>query len=657
MSSTGIVTYPPSASSGYHSPAKSSLTEQLDSQNAGDRTPRSSHFSATTTPKPRSLSDAPKPALSPSPALRENRRVSKDDSSLALESPTTPRRSTFHARALSLTMPLKDSPSDLQQSTGSSSRTPLSPNLEPAHIYGSPASMLPRRSRGLDYTRACTNLHHSTLAESSPDASPVTNRINIPQRRSLGGSTVLDSPSNTASHMWSTIPERTALSSSVSSVNMLDSDSDSESTSDEDMGIDRESEDPMLNTPAASRLRGNLMGAGFNSPGTEWMNSTPPSTAQSNLMSFSSNLLSFRRRIRKGKSQHSSSSVSIKSSRPSPGPLSPGIVKSVEQNGYFGTGLTRKQVQSRRESLSLGTDELRLSDSEESSSKNGVMQSDMDVEGPRGVIRRAVTRRGNLLPKSKGFARIKAALIEESTPIDSEARREAEVIKQVQDTDPTFSPPINPTSDNIETSIEDSLASSLDKSAPLTFSQHAAKNSAAGLGFWHNNAFGIQDDRYRTPPPTLLPRESSSAVSDEMMDTSASMINTNGGMNGDNLALRNFQRSRSRSTTPLAAGAPTAGDVARRVNNKRRREDDFDLGDFVKRRAVSPGLSVQSSPVLPQSPIATAADKSWGKPPPKANGNGERSNSASSGSNGFKKGVGLQRMDETNDGLMSMSID
>src|SRR5205085_12077068 len=111
-------------------------------------------------------------------------------------------------------------------------RAPLSPRLDTSLSYGSPASMLPRRSRGLDYTRACTNLHHSTLAEASPDASPTIGGrgIQIPQRKSLGN-TVLDSPSN-LSGLWSTMPsaDRPALSSSVSSVNMLDSDNDSSSS-------------------------------------------------------------------------------------------------------------------------------------------------------------------------------------------------------------------------------------------------------------------------------------------------------------------------------------------------------------------------------------------------------------------------------------------
>ena len=631
--------------------SQSSLTEQLEQNlgpDEGDKTPRSTtrFTNVLTPPKPRSLSDAKPPTLSPSPAFREPalRRVSQDDS--ALQSPTTPRRpSLVHNRGLSLSMPSKDGQQDLPHL----SRVPLSPKLETSNIYGSPASMLPRRSRGLDYTRACTNLHHSTLAESSPDASPITGRgIQIPQRRSLVGSSVLDSPSNMSASLWSTMPEKTILSSSVSSVNMLDSSDDADSSSNDDMAVDLEREDPMLTTPAVSRLNSNLMGGITTSPGMEWQNPQQPSPAQASLMSFHQNLMSFRRaRTRKGKSHHSSSSVSMNSSKPSPGPLSPSATKSVETNGYFG-GLTRAQVQSRRESLSLGTDGLHLSDSEESKANGTPDKDGASSEGPRGVIRRAVTRRGNLLPKSKGFARIKAALIEEAMPADSELRREAEVIKQVQDNDPTFSPTKSPTTnpfspDLVQRSIEETSATPPESKIP-TFSQHAERNSA-GLGFW--TAF---DERYRTPPPPFLPRESSSVISDETNDAPASGL-----LSDSHPALRHFNRSRSRSTTPLANyGAPTAGDVARRVNNKRRRDDDFDPS-YTKRRAVSPGVSVASSPILPQSPVMTA-DKGWGKPPPKTNGTGERSNSGGSLSNGLKK-VGMQGMNETNEGLMSMSID
>ncbi|KIX03947.1 uncharacterized protein Z518_07500 [Rhinocladiella mackenziei CBS 650.93] len=631
--------------------SKSNLTEQIE-QSEGERTPRSSQIPNKGSPKPRSLSDAPKPVLSPSPAFREPlRRISKDDS--AITGPSTPVRPPIHIRGLSLHMPSKDGP---ENGTGASiPRIPLSPKLDSSQIYGSPSSMLPRRSRGLDYTRACTNLHHSTLAEASPDASPVTGRgIQIPARRSVGNS-VLDSPSNQPSGLWSLSNDRTNLSSSVSSVNMLGSDSDSGSdSSSDDMAVDREMDDAILSTPAASRLNTGFLPGFTNSPGLEWMNNQP-TPAQASLMSFQPNLMSFRRaRTRKGKSQQSSSSVSMNSSKPSPGPLSPGTLKSVESAGgsYFGTGLTKRQVQSRRESLSLGTNDLHLSDSEDNNpnkSAAGQSLSDLDrpgSDGPRGVIRKAVTRRGNLLPKTKGFARIRAQLQEEAAPIESEARREAEVIRQVHENDPTVSHATSPVlqynnpfaSEPVEESIEDMAVDTRPPLPPDSFSRQAERNSA-GKGFW--NAF---DDQYRTPPPPLLPRESSSTISDEALETPGSSLT-------DNPALRHFNRSRSRSITPLASNAPTAGDVARRVNNKRRREEDFDP-TYTKRRAVSPGMSVQSSPILPQSPVFTN-DKAWSKMPPKANG--DRSNSGG-GVNGTKR-VGLQGMTETNEGFMSMSID
>jgi hypothetical protein len=624
--------------------------------NEGERTPTSLLTSQKSPPKPRSLSDAPRPTLSPSPAFREPApRMSKDDS--AVSGPSTPKRPPIHLRGLSLQMPQKDV---LGSSSGPlTAAAPLSPKLDSSQIYGSPASMLPRRSRGLDYTRACTNLHHSTLAESSPDASPTIGGrgIQIPTRRSLVN-TVLDSPSNMSSSLWSSMPnaDRTALSSSVSSVNMLDSDSDSDSSSN-DMMIDREMDDPMLNTPAAAKLNANIMSTKLGSPGSEWTNNYT-SPAQASLLSFT------RARFRRGKSRHSSSSVSISSTKPSPGTLSPPLIKSIETAnvGYFGSGMSRQQVQSRRESLSLGTNDLHLSDSEDGESGTRKRHSSSSAfdssgpEGPRGVIRRAVTRRSNLLPKSKNFARIRAALMEESAPIDSEARREAEVIRQVHESEPALKLITSPVfqssaqfTQEPETTVDengtghDNSATWRSSVSSDSFGRHAEKNSA-GLGFW--TTF---DDRYRTPPPPLLPRDSSSALSDETVETpGSSIISTT-----ENPALMHLSksRSRSRSTTPLASAPPTAGDVARKVNNKRRRDDDFDPGSF-KRRAVSPGMSVQSSPIPPPSPVLNN-ERSWGRPPPK---HSDRSNSGGSVSNGMKR-VGLQGMTETNDSLMNMSID
>src|SRR5205814_1589217 len=43
-------------------------------------------------------------------------------------------------------------------------------------------------------------------------------------------------------------------------------------------------------------------------------------------------------------------------------------------------------------------------------------------------------------PKTKGFARIRAALAEESAPIETEVRREADVVRQVRESDIDLEP-------------------------------------------------------------------------------------------------------------------------------------------------------------------------------------------------------------------------
>lgn len=180
------------------------------------------------------------------------------------------------------------------------------------------------------------------------------------------------------------------------------------------------------------------------------------------------------------------------------------------------------------------------------------------------------------------------------------------------------------------------------------FKQQAHRNSG-GLDFW--NQF---DERYRTPP-SLRNRQSSSAMSEDanMESATISMNNTQ----SQQQAFADFMKydRTSRSSTPHAGNGPTA-DI-RTVNNKRRRDDDFDPNSF-KRRAVSPGMSMQSSPVIPQSP---SRESVWGQPPKTSHGHaaGERANSGGSERSiaGLPKRVGLQGMTETNDGLMNMSIE
>jgi len=355
--------------------------------------------------KKRSLSDGIKPALSPSPAFREPAMTSKDDIAI-LPTPVTPQRPKSLARGLSLQMP---------QDSTFLNRVPLSPKLDSSSTYGSPTSVLPRRSRGLDFSRACTNLHHSTLAEqSSPDSSPTIGGkgMMIPPRKGLSNSSsLLDSPISVSNSLWSTMAntDKAPVSSSIGSINMLDSDSGSTSSDEDDLMDQGDGEDTIITTPQVYKLGNSLTNPfappSISSPGTEWMGHHSPAAAS--LMSFQR-----RARLRNGRSTKSSSSMSAHSSKQSSGPASPPLLKSIENSmggGYLNKEGTKTTIGSRRESLSIGTKELHLSDGgdscEDVESKvgphdNPAIPSTPGMDEKRGVIRRAVTRRGNLLVRN-----------------------------------------------------------------------------------------------------------------------------------------------------------------------------------------------------------------------------------------------------------------
>ncbi|KAH8703145.1 hypothetical protein BGW36DRAFT_333773 [Talaromyces proteolyticus] len=608
--------------------------EQSDSEDTTSSSDRTNHTTPHLSPKSRSLSDAAKHGLLQTSSLRDLLHSTKDDIGIT-SSPTTPQKPHVlqpSIHGLSLQVP-RQTVATPGASTNAANRTPLSPKLDPAQTYGSPVSAIPRRSRGLDFSRACTNLHHSTLAESSPESSPnVGGRgINIPQRRG-GSSFGFGSPGMGFSQQVGSVPgDRTAMSSSVSSVNMMESDtSSSEDDDDESMNPDRD--DMMITaTPQASKIGGGLanpFGAPAPSPGNEWMGAYSPAAAS---------LLSFQRaRFRKTRnSRQSSSSASGNSSKPSPAPLSPPVLKSIEASngGYFSREMSKATVQSRRESLSLGTRDLHLSDLSDDGDSRAIRGDSPADAGPRGVIRRAVTRRGNLLPKPKTFARVRAALLEESAPLDSEAKREAEVIRQVRESDDTIEAK-SPTFPLDKLEELTSTASVSEETAPSTsensFSNQASLNSG-GAKYWEKF-----DGRYRTPPPPGRMSTQSSAISeDASMDTPQSIIGKD-----------NWRRS----PVPQVINPPLASEFHR----KRRRDDDLDPESF-KRRAVSPGMSVQSSPVLTNSPIVKDGN-AWIVPPKSSAALFTETSSSSTPSNGVKR-VGLQGMTETNDGLMNMSIE
>ncbi|PYH85125.1 hypothetical protein BO82DRAFT_399073 [Aspergillus uvarum CBS 121591] len=644
-------------------PFASRLSEQLsqrtentksgiDTDHAVDRS-RSLGPPLRPSPASRSLSDAAKPVSATPHHPIDSRPPSKDDSSLS-STPETPHRPSMHSFPLNL--PSKTPGSS---SLSASNRAPLSPKLDSSQIYSSPGSVLPRRSRGLDFSRACTNLHHSTLAEASPDSSPTVGGrgVNIPQRRGSLGSA--------SAHPFSTSNpgDRTAISSSVSSINMMESDTSSSEEDDEPMIGDRD--DFMItNTPQAKKFGGGVSPfavGNVSSPGSEWMGGY--SQAAASLMSFQ------RARFRKGRSRHSSSSGS---SKQSPGPLSPPVMKSIENpnGGYFAA---RGSVSSRRGSLSLGTRDLRLSDVSDEGEHRGVRGQSPNASnsegGPLGVIRRAVTRRGSLLPKTKTFARIRAALMEEGAPIDSEAKREAEVIRQVRESEPDV-PPKSPS--GALPSLESFMPSTtphLPEDRPETagataatpdepkFSDQAHRNSG-GINFW--NSF---DERYRTPPPPPRQHGASSVSEDDLpMDFTPSTTTT------QNHNHHEFAKPHERpgSRSEASSSHPTqTGFLGEQIKRKRRRDDDFDPNLF-KRRAVSPSMSAQSSPIMPNSPaVKDTSPNIWGAPRsnlgslfadrPSVSEHGARP--TTSGHSGNPKRVGLQGMNETNDGLMNMSIE
>ena len=653
--------------------------------------------------KNRSLSDPPAAAaaaLAPSPNFRENiRRESKDDNAV----PTTPkplRRPDSLNRGLSLQMP------SLARTTAANA-APLSPQLDQANIYsfmnsqsqtGSPATSLPRHSRGLDFSRASTNLHHSTVAERrEPDSSPVLMQkgMNIPSRKMSVSSMALDSPALVPTSTWGSLAqERSTVSSSVGSVNMMGSDSDSDESDEDASMAGDDNEDAMFTTPQVHKLHNpsapTPFAPSFTATGP-WGGGTASSPAAQSLMKTIRRTRLQNKNGRKSRKNSSSASNSGYSSMNSPRAASPPPIRSIEPAAGGGYMPWSKAAQSRRESLAMGTDGLNLS----SGNDSGDEASGTAPSTP-GVVRRPVTRRGNLLPKTKGFARIRAALLEESAPVDTEIRRESETIRQVRErdnsivsdfdlTDPTrpqtataaSSPNLLPA---VPESAQEDFGHELDtdlngshnttKGLGMNFNLHAHRNGA-GTDYWHHRS---NDASMRTPPPPNFARQGSSVMSDINMDSP-----------GDFPRMR--VRARSSASDASDAFGPTlangnnvatAGAASSGMNDdmhlkkfKRRREDDFDIAT-IKRRAVSPGMSSQNSPILAQSPQYRDTNGVWGQPPERKKESEvglQQSRSGSTGSNASAvnggtgmlasqgKKLGLQGMTDTNDGLMSLSID
>ena len=692
---------------------------------------------AHTPSKSRSFSDPAKPSpggsLAPSPSFREKRSGgSKDDQDSAPSTPKASRRPDFLAR-LSLQMPPSlsmPSPSQFPAST-----TPLSPQLDRNNTFmqQSPATSLPRHSRGLDFSRACTTLHHSTLAESSPDSSPVITQkpMMIPSRKGSMSGMLLDSPY--ALYPPGSVPwgasERSAVSSSVGSVNMLASESeDNDSDEDASMGGD-DNDDPIFTTPQVRKLQNPTAATPFGgAPSTPvggatlWGTGNHFSPAQASLMKTirRTRLQKYGKRNRKSSSSASGSGYS---SMASPRTGSPPPLRSIESTANGGYFNWPTAARSRRESLALGTDCLHIS----SGNDSGDEASAGTTPSTPAVVKRPVTRRGNLLPKTKGFARIRAALMEEAAPIDNEVRREAETMQQVRERDGSNagldltpsersktateqpSPSLLPTLPEpaLEEISKDLSSDDHPKGLGMNFAANTNRYSGS-LHYWNR-----RDSSFRTPPPPNFARHSSSAMSDINMDSS-SETTPNWRSRPRTLSMASDAPSETATQSTIQANGNLINDDVHLNRFKRRREDDFDIST-IKRRAVSPGMSANNSPVLTQSPSQKEALPDWGHPPErKEKGGGSQPQSASSetsqqgqvpalssqqsssrhgsggssmslasgsalvstlsagsggagtgattptggvgGASGGKK-LGLQKMVDTNDGLMKMSIE
>ncbi|KAK8111344.1 uncharacterized protein PG998_007801 [Apiospora kogelbergensis] len=560
--------------------------------------------------KTRSLSDGGGTQLSPSPLIVEAaRRTSKDDSSLQDPSfvagattvaPVTPRRPEFPMPPSSRRVSRPDP--RLNQAEPSVPETRPLPDLCIADKHSSSAVARPRLLEGS---------HHPRLTLPPTIGGGNGRAMNIPGRK------VGDFGFEQSNSLWSMMgnQERMNISSSVGSGNVVAS--DSSSSSDDDDLMDDDMEDAFMGTPQATKIgpvTSDQTPQGYGmSPGTPWLASNSPAA---------NSLASFRTRPRKQPKKKSRGLLGLgfKSA------TTANLGKSPPSNMMKDMKDIPTTAHSRRESISWAANQLHIS---------GVDAEDKAMDsvegGQRGVIRRTVTRRGNLFPKTKGFARIRAALAEENQPVDCETRREAEVIRQRHGsrTTGTFRPPPpldiaaaqmspNLQGESLDDVPEDEMMMG-ESGVSSSFKQQALKNSK-GKVFWDtfSETGSAAGNRVTPPPPAFLPRGSSSGISEDINMDSPSLSAGSGAASlfgpGPALAMIGTGSDSNRSETPQpppsAGGSqggaripPTAEEITRRINNKRRRDDDLDSISF-KRRAVSPGMSVHNSPVM-QSPPAT----------------------------------------------------
>ena len=327
--------------------------------------------------KQRSLSDCT-PTLSPAAKLKNPPETLRDDHSLI----TTPSRRAFSANTPASgrsKLPALQIPFTLPDALGSNSLR--SPTFEPREsVYTSPSSVLPRHSRGMEISRAKTNLHHSTVPDrSSPEASPTLASKNFfgPSRRPSCISTMMDSPRTARSSFGAAAAEKPFYHRSYSSTNAMVSEASSDS-SDEDTLMRQDESDDMVTTPQAPKFDN----AGYRAPTSPWAAGHSPLARG----------LSHTHRTRYNKHTNKSSLLSLGLAKKQPPHDSPLQTINTSRNSESGD-VQMDSAASRRGSLLMGTNGLHISSSNDSSDE-GAYRFQMSTPG---VVRRPVTRRSNLL--------------------------------------------------------------------------------------------------------------------------------------------------------------------------------------------------------------------------------------------------------------------
>lgn len=232
-------------------------------------------------------------------------------------------------------------------------------------------------------------------------------------------------------------------------------------------------------------------------------------------------------------------------------------------------------------------------------------------------------------PKTKHFNRIKAALIEECSPLDVEISREAEITRQIRDEDegqvvtpsPAThkSPPAPPPRasqdsemfsdvglDDATIDSDSQMSNSASKRKRLSFQMEAAKHG----GFWFSDMMdGIVSSSpvpaFPSPGAMSVGSATNAAAPARDRDGDAVMGGSGGGGAGF-VNSRSGSASGSDTLMPSPGGFGSAGYTGPMItpvrSGKRRRADFEELFEpnVFKRRAVSPSLT--GSPVLGSPP-------------------------------------------------------